>query len=157
MRVLGVDPGSRALGLSVLEQDGAGVLRVLHREVLRPGEGDLMTRMTKIWAGLHRVLDLFPVDLVALEEGFQNTHPRATDVLAKTRGLIMGAAIARQLPVRTYAPNVAKRVVCGYGAARKEQVQGAVRCLLGLEDMPASDEADAMAVGLCALLAGGRG
>ena len=38
-----------------------------------------------------------------------------------------------------------------YGAATKEQVRGIVAATLGLPDIPESDAADALAVGLCHL------
>ena len=52
------------------------------------------------------------------------------------------------LPIYEYAPRRVKQAVVGRGGAEKEQVAFMVRALLGLTETPASDSADALAVGL---------
>jgi crossover junction endodeoxyribonuclease RuvC len=42
-----------------------------------------------------------------------------------------------------------KGAVVGFGAAPKDQVQRMIQRLLGLDAVPAADEADALAVAIC--------
>ena len=51
--------------------------------------------------------------------------------------------------VAEYSPAEIKKAVVGNGAAAKEQVQFMVKHLLGLEDLPPADEADALAAAIC--------
>ena len=49
-------------------------------------------------------------------------------------------------------PSEVKLAVCGNGAAEKTQVQGMVRCLLGLKEIPRPDDAaDALAIAVAGL------
>jgi crossover junction endodeoxyribonuclease RuvC len=53
------------------------------------------------------------------------------------------------LEVADYSAKQIKLAVVGYGQADKEQVQHMVRTLLGLNRVPSSDAADALAVAIC--------
>jgi crossover junction endodeoxyribonuclease RuvC len=61
----------------------------------------------------------------------------------------MLAAAAANARVFDYAPSQVKKAVTGSGQASKDYVQRMVQVTLGLRDLPAPDEADALALGLC--------
>ena len=48
-----------------------------------------------------------------------------------------------------YPPSLVKRSVVGNGRADKDQVNGMIRAILGLSEVPAEDAADALAVAIC--------
>ena len=71
------------------------------------------------------------------------------EALPMIGGVARAACGAAGIPTAEYAPAAVKAAVVGYGRASKQQVQQMVQRLLGLEKVPATDEADALAVGIC--------
>ena len=65
--------------------------------------------------------------------------------------MLIGAA-SQGIPVFRYPPAQVKLAVADYGAASKEQMRQAIAATLGLAEIPASDAADALSVGLCHLV-----
>jgi crossover junction endodeoxyribonuclease RuvC len=56
------------------------------------------------------------------------------------------------LSIGEYNPRDVKQAVAGYGAADKPQMQGMVRAILNLAEIPKPDDAaDALAVAICHL------
>jgi shikimate dehydrogenase len=67
--------------------------------------------------------------------------------LGHARGIVLLAASQASVPVAEYTPAEIKRSVVGYGRAEKQQVQGMMKLLLGLDAAPSPhDVADALAV-----------
>ena len=70
--------------------------------------------------------------------------------LGMARGTAVIAAKRKGIPVYEYAPTKAKLAVVGKGTASKEQVQGMVKVLLNLSEIPQpADAADALALAIC--------
>ena len=148
MRILGIDPGSRATGFGVVEFEGS-LLRHVASGVIRPPEGALAARLAHIFAELERVIAATRPDGSALEAVFASHNARSALVLGHARGAALLACGRAGLDVGEYAPAQVKTAVAGYGAAAKTQVQRMVQKLLGLPESPASDAADALAVAIC--------
>ena len=150
MRVLGIDCGAEQTGYGVIESDGrrhsfitAGVIRTDSR---RP----LPERLCQIAAALRDLIATHAPDVAAIEDVFCAANPRTALRLAHVRGVALLSAAEAGLPVGEYSPLEVKMSVVGYGRARKEQVKMMVRSLLGLDQVPHSDDAaDALAVAIC--------
>ena len=84
-----------------------------------------------------------------MEDVFVSRNPRAALKLGQARGAILACLAGRGLRVGSYPPATVKRAVTGYGRAGKEQVALMVRSILGLDRVPPSDAADALAVAVC--------
>jgi crossover junction endodeoxyribonuclease RuvC len=69
-------------------------------------------------------------------------------VLGQVRGVVIVAA-GSSCPVYEYSARAVKKAVAGYGQAEKEQVAQMVKTLLGLDETPQQDAADALALALC--------
>jgi crossover junction endodeoxyribonuclease RuvC len=66
------------------------------------------------------------------------------------RGGVLLASAAAGAAGREATPNEVKVAVAGYGSADKEQVGRMVKVVLGLDEVPAPDDAaDALAVAIC--------
>jgi crossover junction endodeoxyribonuclease RuvC len=148
VRILGIDPGSRATGYGVVEVEGSRLARVAGG-VIRPGAPLLSERLACIVATLEGVIQKTDPEGSALESVFTARNPRSALLLGQARGAALAACGIAGLPAAEYAPAQVKRAVVGYGAARKEQVQRMVQRLLGLASPPPADEADALAVAIC--------
>ena len=89
-------------------------------------------------------------DCVAVENIFFARNVRSALKLGHARGIALLAASQSCLPVVEYSPAEIKRSVVGYGRAEKQQVQGMMKLLLGLDAVPSPhDVADALAVAIC--------
>ncbi len=149
MKVLGIDPGTRACGWGVVE---------IHRRQLRPVahgvirlEGSLPARLGTLLKELQKVLEAQTPDSVAVEGVFTHRNARSAIVLGHARGVALAAAAGVGLEVEEYAPATVKRTVAGSGRADKEAVKTMVKRLLGLSGRLAVDASDALAIAICHL------
>jgi crossover junction endodeoxyribonuclease RuvC len=72
--------------------------------------------------------------------------------VGQARGVALLALAQAGLTVGEYNPNDVKMAVSGYGGADKQQMQGMVRAVLHLSEIPRPDDAaDALAVAICHL------
>jgi len=147
VRILGVDPGSRATGYGVVEVDGS----VLHRVgggVIRVS-GEPAQRLARIHELLAQAIRELEPDVAAFESVFTARNPRSALLLGQARGAALACCGLLGLVASEYAPTEVKASAAGYGAAGKGQVQAMVQRWLSLEKAPPSDEADALAVAIC--------
>jgi len=147
MRVLGVDPGSAATGWAVVERRGRR-LHLTASGVIRSGKGKRSERLARLAGALQDVIETFLPEAAAVETPFFGRYPKSALQLAETRGAILAVLGGAGIPVSDYSPAQVKMTVVGFGGAEKGQVVYMVRRLLGLEDDPPTDAADAMAVAL---------
>ncbi|MEK7281955.1 MAG: crossover junction endodeoxyribonuclease RuvC [Chloroflexota bacterium] len=148
MRILGLDPGTLALGYGLIEDDpprfvASGALTVSARTPIG-------ARLLKLYQGVMEVIGRFRPQEVAVEEPFVSKNPRSALALGRAQGIAVLAAAAWGLPLYYYSPAQVKQQAAGYGNSPKAQVQEMVRLQLGLETAPQpADAADALAVALC--------
>ncbi len=148
MRVLGVDPGSRATGFGLIERRD-GQLRHLRHGVLRPpAGGELSARLRYLYEGLSEIVQAERPDVAVVERVFLASNARSALVLGQARGAILASLGTLGPGVRELAAREVKKAVTGSGAASKDQVQAMVARLLGLERRPPTDAADALAIAL---------
>lgn len=149
IRILGVDPGSRATGWGIIECAGSR-LTFVEAGVVRPAASlDRAAKLAVIFEGLRDVLTrLAPVE-AAVEATFVNASPRDALVLGEARGIALLAPSVSGLPVAEYAANSIKKSVVGRGHAGKEQVQAMIKVLLPGAGAQPADAADALAVAIC--------
>jgi crossover junction endodeoxyribonuclease RuvC len=147
MRVLGIDPGSSATGYGVVERDGSRLRHVAHG-TLRPRGATSALRLHALYESLREVARHHAPDVAAVERVFVAQSARSALVLGQARGVALAALGSLGLGVTEYAPAEVKQAVTGVGRADKRQVAFMVRRLLGLERLPASDAADALAAAI---------
>lgn len=148
-RILGIDCGSAATGYGVIETDGRASRVVTCGVILASARLSFAERLKKIADGLGRLIQTYSPDAVAIEEVFYSVNVKSALKLGQVRGVALLQAAEAALPVHEYSPLQIKSSVVGYGRAEKHQVQQMVKALLGLEDIPPEDAADALAVALC--------
>lgn len=148
VRILGIDPGSRATGFAILDGSGdSGV--VVDLGVIRLGNDlPVKDRLCQLYVRLADIVAEHDPDEVAIEEVFSAANVRSALVLGQARGVALVAAGASR-PVFEYSARAVKKAVVGYGQADKRQVAQMVKRLAQLEKVPPQDAADALAVALC--------
>lgn len=148
MRVLGIDPGLRALGWGVVDSDGSRLRHVGCGACLSTGR-DLATRLLSLHEQLSEVVARFAPDCAAVEQTFVNKDGAGTLKLGQARGVALLVPAQARLPVSEYAPNTVKKTVVGVGHAQKRQVEHMVRLQLPGAMPESADAADALAIAIC--------
>jgi crossover junction endodeoxyribonuclease RuvC len=151
-RILGVDPGSLATGVGVVEARGSQ-LKLIHSGTIKTNSKmPFADRLKTIHEGVHTVIEQFAPRALSLEDIFFATNAKSTIKLGQTRGVILLAGAQAKIDIHEYTPLEVKQSVVGYGRADKKQVQSMVMQLLGLKSKPDSlDASDALAVAICHL------
>jgi crossover junction endodeoxyribonuclease RuvC len=149
VRILGIDPGSRATGYGVIIKK-ENRLTYVTCGVIRLGDKyEFNDRLKVIFDGLCEVIETHKPNVAAVEDVFVAANPRTALKLGHARGAAVLAALQNDLRVHDYTPRMVKQAVVGYGNADKQQVQQMVRVLLQLSKSPSADAADALAVAMC--------
>jgi crossover junction endodeoxyribonuclease RuvC len=150
VKVLGIDPGTAALGYGIVERSG-GTLRAVDWGCFETGpDVTLPARLLTLHGLLTELVELHRPDLVAVERLFFSRNVQTAFAVGQARGVVLLAAAQADIPVREATPNEVKSAVTGYGAADKEQVARMVQLVLGMEEIPSPDDAaDALATAVC--------
>jgi crossover junction endodeoxyribonuclease RuvC len=148
IRILGIDPGSRLTGVGIIDIEGDRAIPVYHG-VIEAGSGEFTGRLGLIFNGIRALICEYGPTVAAVETVFVAHNAASAIKLGQARGAAVCAVIAADVPVAEYSPRTVKQAIVGRGAADKAQVQHMVRVLLGLQETPREDAADALAVALC--------
>jgi crossover junction endodeoxyribonuclease RuvC len=148
--ILGVDPGTAALGYGIVERNG-GRLRAIDYGCLETSADlPMPERLLAIHSLLDELMALHEPAIVAVERLFFSRNAQTAIAVGQARGVVLLAAAQHGRPVREATPNEVKTAVAGYGAADKQQVQRMVQLVLGMTSLPEPDDAaDALAVAVC--------
>lgn len=148
IRVLGIDPGSRATGYGLIEYSAAGIQYVASG-CIRTHSENFPKRLKEIYEGIDLVLSEYSVDECAIEEVFVAHNPNSALKLGQARGAAMVAVIAHEISISEYAARFVKNTVVGSGGATKDQVQYMVKQFLHLQGDISKDASDALAIAIC--------
>jgi crossover junction endodeoxyribonuclease RuvC len=149
VKVLGVDPGSRAAGWAVVEFSDR--VRLVAAGVLRPDTSESFSaRLLALRDGLIRVIDREKPDAAAVEKVFSGKNPQSLILLGEARGVLLLALAERGIATHEITPAEIKRAVAGSGVAEKVQVRRMVASLVEMGGVTrlAIDAADAAAAAL---------
>jgi len=150
VRVLGIDPGSRATGYGVVERRAGGrLVPVSYGTIKASAASTLPERLLVVSDALDSLARDSRPDAVSIESVFYSKSVKSAVVLAHARGVALASAARHGIEVFEYPPRTIKQAVVGYGGASKEQVQKMVGALLATDEEPAPDAADALAVAIC--------
>ena len=147
MLILGIDPGTRILGYSLLDTDGSKPRLVVMDVLYLRQIADFHLRIRKIFDSTQRIIDSYHPDHVAIEAPFAGKNVQSMLKLGKAQGVAIAAALSRDLSYTEYEPAAVKQRVTGNGNAAKEQVAAMLQSIFGFEDLPRYlDSSDALAV-----------
>jgi crossover junction endodeoxyribonuclease RuvC len=149
MIVLGIDPGTAALGYGIVERTGARLREIDHGCLVTSPDRSLPERLLAIHGLVADLLSLHTPDILGVERLFFSRNAQTAFAVGQARGVILLAGAQHGVPVREATPSEVKRAVTGDGTADKEQVARMVQLILDLPTPPASDDAaDALAVAI---------
>ena len=150
MIILGIDPGTAALGYGVVERIGGRLRAIDHGCLVTSPDLPMPERLLAIHGLLDDLMSLHEPAFVAVERLFFSRNAQTAIAVGQARGVVLLAAAQHGKPVREATPNEVKSAIAGYGAADKEQVQRMVQLVLGMAELPRPDDAaDALAIAVC--------
>ena len=156
MIILGIDPGTAALGWGLVEQTAGRLRAVDHGCLVTSPDLPLGERLLAIHRHVAELIALHEPEVVAVERVFFSRNAQTAIAVGHARGVVLLAAAEAHRPVREATPNEVKSAIAGYGAADKQQVQRMVQIVLGMASLPTPDDAaDALAIAVC--IANGMG
>lgn len=150
MRIVGIDPGSRALGFGVIEIHGK-IFKYIDSGVFRyEKEKNFFNRLSRIHDDGRHLLETYRPDYVSVESLIYVKSVPSLAKLAQARGAILGAFGEDYCDrIFEYSPNQIKSSVSGFGHSSKDGIKKAVELILKVKDFQTHDESDALAVALC--------
>jgi len=148
--VLGIDPGTAAMGWGIVERTGSRLRAVDYGCLVTSPDRPLPERLNAIHAHVAELIETHSPDLLAVERLFFSKNAQSAFGVGQARGVVLLAAAQAGVAVREATPNEVKVGVTGYGNADKEQVGRMVGVILQLPEVPSPDDtADALAIGIC--------
>ncbi len=147
MIILGIDPGTAALGYGIIERTGGRLREVDHGCLVTSADLPLPERLLLIHGLVDELLALHRPELMGVERLFFSKNVQTAFGVGQARGVVLLAAAQHGVPVREATPNEVKSAIAGYGAADKDQVARMVQLVLGMAELPRPDDAaDALAI-----------
>jgi crossover junction endodeoxyribonuclease RuvC len=140
------------MGYGVVSQDGDRMRALDYGAVATDPGLPLCERLCEIYSAVARKIEEHEPDVIAVERLFFGRNRTTAEMVFQARGVVLlAASLAGMVPYEP-KPSEVKLAVCGNGAAEKPQVQGMVRCMLGLDETPRPDDAaDALAIAITGL------
>ena len=148
MTILGIDTSLRSSGYGVLVTEGSRMRSLEAGRIRNAPKLPLSECLRTIHARVAELIAQYSPDVVAIESVIYGKNAGTMLVLGEARGSVITAAADAGLPIYEYEPRRVKMAVCGNGLAEKEQVQRMVKTLLGLQELPQNDAADALAIAI---------
>lgn len=150
MRIIGIDPGLRILGIGVIDYDGNRFQSVYSGVIKTKNTDSLAVKLAQLYEGIAAILRDYQPDVLSIEEAFYGKNAKTALLMGHVRGVAMIAGHHADLEVYEYAARKVKSSVTGNGAADKQQVLFMVKRLLKLKEDPVTmDASDALAIAIC--------
>ncbi len=150
MKILGIDPGTIAMGYGVIESSDGEPVLIDYGVLNTPARSPVGERLSFLYNNLLEIISKSQPDAIAIEQPFVAKNAKSALAIGRAQAVAILTAANRGIPSYEYTPTQIKQSVTGYGASSKEQVQEMVRLQLGLETAPEpNDASDALAVALC--------
>lgn len=150
--ILGIDPGTNVLGYGLLGINGRDAKMLAMGVIDLRKVADVYLKLGRIYERISNIIDSFHPDELSIEAPFFGKNVQSMLKLGRAQGVVIAAAISRQIPICEYAPMQIKQTITGRGAASKEQVASIIQRTLNITDdnmLPYLDATDALAAAYC--------
>lgn len=150
--ILGIDPGTNVLGYGIISVSGREVKMLAMGVIDLRKVADIYLKLGRIYERIMGIIDSFHPDELSIEAPFFGKNVQSMLKLGRAQGVVIAAAIARQIPIHEYAPMEIKQAITGRGSASKEQVSSIMQRTFNIKDdnmLPYLDATDALAAAYC--------
>jgi len=149
IRILGIDTSLRSTGVGVLETSGSDLRAVAYGRIRNKPSEPHSRCLENIFNAITELIETHAPDCAAIEGAFFAKNAKTAMVLGQARGVAIAACAIKGLAITEHSPRSVKSALVGSGAAQKDQVAKMVVRLLGLNEQPQEDAADALAIAIC--------
>jgi len=149
MKVIGIDPGSRACGYAIVESAGRSIVHLTSGTIAPRSKDPLAKRLQTIYSEITEIIQEFSPSCMSIEDVFFAKNAKSAIKLGQARGVALLAASNGGMEIFEYAPTNIKLALTGNGRAAKSEVQKMVSYILGLKDEMNTDCSDAIAIAIC--------
>ena len=148
--ILGIDPGTIAMGYGLITVNGNKV-SLLELGVLKPGNiKDSYKKLQLIFNTVSGLITKYQPTDFAIEAPFFGKNVQSMLKLGRAQGVAIAAAMRHGLEVTEYSPKKVKQSITGNGNADKVQVMKMLQTILSFKENPKKyDATDALAVAMC--------
>lgn len=157
MNTLGIDPGTRFTGFSIIHVNNSGKISLKEAGCLVLSEDQVLSaRLYKIYDFLNKKVVESQIQVIALETPFLGKNAQNFLKLGYVRGIIYLVAHQHNVLLKEYAPKEIKKAITGSGNAEKDQVARTIKALFPEIAQSAvsirTDITDAVAISFCGAL-----
>jgi crossover junction endodeoxyribonuclease RuvC len=146
--ILGVDPSLRGTGFGIIRA-GRSTPCLLEQGTIRcPASWERSRCLANISQTLRDCIRRHSPTVCAIEGLFYAQNLQTALIMGEARGAALAAIAEAGLDIFEMAPRKVKQAIVGYGAAQKLAVAKMVQRMLSLDELPAPDAADALALAL---------
>jgi crossover junction endodeoxyribonuclease RuvC len=132
IKVIGIDPGLAATGIGLVQGAGTRLCGYSYGCIKTPSQDTTPTRLDCIYSKLAKLLADEKPDLMVVEDVFSlHKYPKSGIDLGKVTGVILLAGNRAGVPVVELAVREVKKILTGSGNADKQQLERAVRRIIG--------------------------
>ena len=149
MKVIGIDPGTRFVGYSVVEKNGNSLSCITSGVIRTNTKEPIPQRLKMIYREVVKVMEEHQPQHLAIEKVFFGKNIQSAIKLGEGRGVVLLAAAQRELEIYEYDATKVKKSIVGGGRAHKSQIQFMVKRILNVDKEMGDDEADALAIAVC--------
>jgi len=146
--ILGLDPSLRGTGYGVIELAKPFPRTLTSGTISCPQDWPHSRCLAHISQTLRDVVRKFQPTVCAVEGLFFAQNLKTAIIMGEARGAALAVLGEAGLEVYEIATRKVKQAIVGYGAAQKLAVAKMVQRLLQLDELPAADAADALALAL---------
>jgi crossover junction endodeoxyribonuclease RuvC len=145
--ILGLDPGTQAVGFATVALEGHQI-RVLGHGVMVPDhpQNQVPERLFELGESFEEIMKTYRPAVVVIEKSFFHKNADTAFKLGQSRGVFMFVARKFQAEIAEYATRAVKKTVTGQGDADKLMVESALKSLLGVKSFATHDASDALAL-----------
>ncbi|MFO8054389.1 MAG: crossover junction endodeoxyribonuclease RuvC [Bacteroidales bacterium] len=156
--IMGIDPGTNIMGYGLIGTKKNQVFLITMGVLKLSKYPDHALKLKKIFERSLSLIDQFHPDELSIEAPFFGKNVQSMLKLGRAQGVVLAAALYRDIPVTEYSPRKVKQSITGRGGASKEQVAAMLGHLLKLRDESEyMDATDGLAVAMCHYFQRGTG
>jgi len=146
--ILGLDPSLRGTGYGIIRLAKPHPATITQGTISCSPGWEHSRCLAKIAGTLREVVQQFHPTVCVVEGLFFAQNLQTALVMGEARGAALAVIAEAGLEIYEIAPRRVKQAIVGYGAAQKLAVAKMVQRMLRLEELPAPDAADALALAL---------
>ncbi len=154
--VLGIDPSLRGTGYGIIRSSRRHAESITHGTIKAGASWARSRCLLNIAESLRAVIREHRPTVCVVEGLFFAQNLQTALIMGEARGAGLVAAAEAGIEIFEIAPRKVKQAIVGYGAAQKNAVARMVQRLLQLDETPAPDAADALALALAFVQETGR-